>query len=409
MKGLATISFSIMLVLGIALAAAGCTSTADANKKCTAGPGKVCCTPGVNVFCRCPGGQEEGTMQCLPGGETFGNCGPCDGSTLPADIARVEEDPDTAVDDTGSRRADTSEPIDTTPDIAQVTCNAFAVSLGADKPVSLSGDTSKAKAVMAGFGACAAANLSKDIVYEVKTTERGKVTATVTPASGFDTMVYVRSGPCGKGDQLTCADAGSKGSIETAVFFTEAGDPHYVVVDGKSSSGVYSLQLELQAGSYCGDSTVDPEEACDDGNQSSGDGCSAECAIDGEQTAAQLCPGTEVHVWEDLVSITNSTDANPNNQKANCGGGGGRDAIYQIVPHRTGTLQAVVKSSIFDTVIYARSSACTPGTELACSNKIKGNGDESITFPIQNGVPIWVVVDGYKYGQGQFTLELTKP
>ncbi|MBI5610975.1 MAG: hypothetical protein HY902_19040 [Deltaproteobacteria bacterium] len=262
---------------------------------------------------------------------------------------------------------------------------------------------------MAGFGACAVANLSKDIVYEVKTSERGKVTATVTPAPGFDAMVYVRSGPCGKGDQLVCADTGAKGAAESAVFFTEANDPHYVVVDGKSSSGAYSLQIELQPGSYCGDDAVDPEEACDDGNQASGDGCSATCGIDGDQVAAQNCPGVAVHIWDDPVTLTNTTDTNPNVQKASCGGGGGRDAIYQVMPHRTGTLQVTVKSDIFDTVLYARSDACTPGTELACANKIKGNGDESITFPIQIGVPVWVVVDGYKYGKGVFTLDFTKP
>ncbi len=409
MKALVRFTFGFALLLGGAALASGCTSTTDANKKCTAGPGKVCCTPGVNVFCRCPGGLEEGTMQCLPGGESFGLCGPCDGSTIPADTRTVEEDDiqtgEDSVNDAGNRRTDTS----VAPDVPQETCTAFSVSLTADKPASLAGDTSKAKAVMAGFGACAVANLSKDIVYEVKTNERGKVTATVTPAAGFDTMVYVRSGPCGKGDQLVCADAGGKGAAESAVFFTEANDPHYVVVDGKSSSGGYSLQLELQPGSYCGDNAVDPEEACDDGNQASGDGCSATCGIDGSQAAAQNCPGVAVHIWEDPVTLTNTTDANPNVQKASCGGGGGRDAIYQVIPHRTGTLQVTVKSDVFDTVLYARSDTCSPGTELACANKIKGNGDESITLPIQTGVPVWVVVDGYKYGKGVFTLDFSKP
>lgn len=397
---------------GAGLGPAACTAELTAaNKKCTAGPGKVCCTPGVNVFCRCAGGQEEGTMQCQPGGESFGACLPCDGSTVGPDI--ITREPEDIVQDSAEPAADSGGQPDvaadsgsTASDAAPVKCQAFPVKLGSDKPASLGGDTSKAKATMAGLGACAVGNLSKDIVYEVVTAERGKVTAVVTPSSNFDPICYVRSGPCGTGDQNVCADKATAGGLEIATFFTEADEKHYVVVDGKNSAGSYALKLELTPGSYCGDGAIDPEEACDDGNQNGGDGCSSQCKPDGMPVSAQTCPGQEVHVWQLPVSVSAATDNNPNVEKAACGGGGGRDAIYQVVPHTTGIMTATVHSDIFDTVVYARSGACTPGQELACANKIKGNGDESISFPVESGVPAWVIVDGYKYGKGLFTLQL---
>lgn len=377
---------------------------------------KTKCTPGVNVFCRCADTIETGLMECLPGGQSFGECLPCDSGSV-EDIGRREEDltdpqdasrrpADTGADSSEADIADSSDaaPADSTP----VKCTAFAVPLNSAKDVSLGGDTSKAKANLSGLGACAVANVSKEIVYEVVADERGKVTATVTPGPSYDAVLYERSGACGTGNQSACADATGKGVAESIVFFTEAGDKHYVIVDGKSgSSGTYALKLHLDPGSYCGDGVVDPEEACDDGNLAKGDGCSDACTPDGTPKTAQTCPGQFVHMWELPLTLSANTSDHPNAQKATCGGGGGRDAIYQVMPHRDGVMTISVTSSAFDTLIYARSGSCATGPELACANKAKDIGAETISIPVATGTAFWLFVDGYKYGKGLFKLDFT--
>lgn len=399
------------LLAGVLLASAVLSSCTDEQQ---AGA-KTKCTAGVNVFCRCPDGIETGLMECLPGGQAFGACLPCDTApvedsgrrledlTEPEDSARREPDTGPSADGATADAADTAAA-----DTAPVKCSAFPVALTSNKDVSLGGDTSKAKATLSGLGACAVANVSKDIVYEVIADERGKVTATITPGPAFDAVLYERSGTCGTGNQSACADAVGKGAAESIVFFTEAGDKHYVVVDGKSgSSGTYALKLHLDPGSYCGDGVVDPEEACDDGNTAKADGCSDTCTPDGAPKAAQNCPGQVVHTWQLPVSLTANTTEHPNAQKATCGGGGGRDAVYQVMPHRDGVMTIALTSSAFDTVIYARSGNCATGQELACANKSKDIGPESISIPVVTGTPFWLFVDGYKYGKGPFKLEFT--
>jgi hypothetical protein len=76
------------------------------------------------------------------------------------------------------------------------------------------------------------------------------------------------------------------------------------------------------------------------------------------------------------------------------------------MPHRDGTMTATAASELFDALIYARNSACSPGQELACANKTKDKGAETIAIPVTSGVPVWLIVDGYKYGKGPFTLAL---
>ena len=390
------------------IAVAGCTDQEPAGAKTK-------CTPGVNVFCRCADGIETGLMECLPGGQSFGACLPCEGSAID-DLGRREDDL-AAPEDAGRREPDTStEPDAGTAEVSDVAaadstpvkCSAFAVSLNSSKDVNLGGDTSKAKATLSGLGICSTANVSKEIVYEVIADERGKVTAAVTPGPTYDAVLYERSGVCGNGSQSACADAAGKGVAESIVFFTEAGDKHYVVVDGKSgSSGTYTLKLHLDPGSYCGDGVVDPEEACDDGNTAKADGCSDTCTPDGTPKAAQTCPGQLVHTWQLPVVLVANTTEHPNGQKATCGGGGGRDAIYQVMPHGDGVMTITVTSSAFDTVIFARSGNCGTGPELACANKSKDIGPETISIPVVAGTPFWLFVDGYKYGKGPLKLEFT--
>lgn len=388
--------WAVALAGSIALAA--CSSETPKQK----------CTPGARVFCRCPDAVQTGLMQCLASGQAFGECLPCDPRASEPDIVdrrRVDAaDPDSAGSDAG--RADVA--VDAAPDGAVVKCAPTVVPLTSSKDIVKEGNTSMAKATLSGLGACAVANVSKDIVYEVSVDERGRVTATLTPGAGYDPVLYARKGPCGTGDQLACADKNGNAGAEAVEVFVEAGDTFFLAVDGKSgSAGAYSLKLHLDPGSYCGDGTVDPEEACDDGNKASGDGCSSKCQPDGAPKSAQNCPGQTVHVWQLPVEFAATTEVNPNLHKATCGGGGGREAIYAVVPHRTGTLNVLASSDAFDLLLFARADPCLSGAELGCVNKVKGNGAETMAVPVESGKPFWLFVDGYKYGKGPFKLGMS--
>ena len=64
----------------------------------------------------------------------------------------------------------------------------------------------------------------------------------------------------------------------------DAGDPGYVPAPGETDiDGAARLSgARIDAGAdeaSCGDSVLDPGEACDDGNQTSGDGCDANCTL----------------------------------------------------------------------------------------------------------------------------------
>lgn len=380
---------------------AACSSEPDAAQRL--------CTPGANVFCRCPGGTEVGTMQCLPSGQAFAPCYPCD-SPAAADAATPPEDAGAREPRRGDV-APTDAPV--LPDAAPAGdatsgCTALTVAVGENQPVSLSGDTSKAKAAMIGLGACMAGGPSKDITYAIVPAARGRIRASVVPGAGFDAVVYGRRGGCASSNQTVCADNTPAGDAEVLDLFADAGETVYLVVDGKNgSSGTFALTLALTAGAFCGDGTLDAEEACDDGNAASGDGCTATCSVQATTPAAQTCPGQTVHVWQLPVTVEGNTDSGAAAQKGSCGGGGGRDAVLRIIPHRSGSLGVAASSADFDIVVYARSGSCAMGGELACANKVKGNGTETLGVPTQEGEPLWLLVDGYKYDKGPFSVQLT--
>jgi hypothetical protein len=105
--------------------------------------------------------------------------------------------------------------------------------------------------------------------------------------------------------------------------------------------------------------------------------------------------------------VQGTTENSPAAHKGSCGGVGGREAVLQVIPHRDGTVVISASSPALDIVLYARGGSCASGQELACANKVKGGGAETVTVQTQQGVPLWLWVDGYKYDKGPFTLQLT--
>lgn len=99
------------------------------------------------------------------------------------------------------------------------------------------------------------------------------VTATLS-GLGSDLDIFVLQDQAGRCDSEACIAFGDL----SATFSATAGQTYYLVVDGYfGAQGPFTLKVTCGA---CGDGVVDPDEECDDGNTTSGDGCSETCTLE---------------------------------------------------------------------------------------------------------------------------------
>ncbi len=355
-----------------ALLAAACATGAPALDK-------DICVANDFVYCRCANGGE-GTKQCNPEGDGFGECQECQGAAggtggvcLPGDTllcscrdgtqgtqpCNVEgtgyEDvclgcPDgfsgAAGAGTGGEGAGgepvagggsggrggggggTGQPGDA--------CPGIDVAIDTAPTAPLFGTTAGAADDFSGEALCAEATGSPDVVYRVTAAQAGTLNVTVTPTeagAGFDPMVYVRRGAnCAESAQFACRDGGVAGGVEALALGVSAGEAIYLVVDGASgTAGTFRLDLALSTTAVCGDGAVAAPEKCDDGNRNPGDQCSADCTtvtIPVTQAGCGNSPapggGVPVHVFNAPVEVSGNTTSTGKNAAlvtgSNCGG-----------------------------------------------------------------------------------------
>ncbi|MCA9623689.1 MAG: hypothetical protein KC731_31925 [Myxococcales bacterium] len=128
-------------------------------------------------------------------------------------------------------------------------CPGKSVSLSAAMTTSsLMGDTSAApppsEANSASFN-CDSLSATEEDIYHLTVADAGDVIVLVTPAMGYDTILYVRTGTCDTGDELVCADDEGAGS-ELMTFTAAAGQEFWVFVDGfNGSTGSYQIDFDL--------------------------------------------------------------------------------------------------------------------------------------------------------------------
>lgn len=146
----------------------------------------------------------------------------------------------------------------------------------------------------------------------------------------------------------------------------------------------------------CGNSMIEPPEACDDGNTAPGDGCSAECTIE----PLEACPGLALKLTPAGLTIAGTLVGRTNDLLPKCAPDL-LDVVYEVTPTVTGTLVATLQGN------YAKSlslrSSCTDGgptSELAC---LSGSADLVATRWVYAGVKYSLVVDA---GPEQFSLAL---
>jgi cysteine-rich repeat protein len=152
----------------------------------------------------------------------------------------------------------------------------------------------------------------------------------------------------------------------------------------------------------CGDGILAPEagEHCDDGNNTSNDGCSAMCIYE----PSDVCPDASLALGSTPLVFTGSTVGDTGDLNSlNCGGVSADERIFRIVPLLDGELQATLLQDDYTPVLWLR-SACSNDTSnhIACATA----ASLTISAPVTQGSTYYFGVDGDSASEGNFTLQL---
>jgi cysteine-rich repeat protein len=161
----------------------------------------------------------------------------------------------------------------------------------------------------------------------------------------------------------------------------------------------------------CGNGSIENGEICDDGNTQPNDGCSASCKPElGNCSAPEpvaLPPGTLI-----VTGSTGGASMISPSGAQNCTGASGAEKVFQVTPAASGYLTAYLPSQAasMDSVLYAQTGCDGAAVQRLCNDNsgTPGNqGGELISFHVEAGVPVLIVVDGFQPGDsGAFDLSL---
>ncbi len=262
-------------------------------------------------------------------------------------------------------------------------------------------------------------NTVYSITPDVSGSMKAKLLATYNKAT-----LHVRSECDIQSSQMSCAastDALENIELDVPV---RAGFPTYVFVDSSDTAahGPYTLDVVVTPG-VCGNGILDGTEECDDGNAQSGDGCTAECKLEPVPSEANNCPGVPLQLAAGPAGsytgvFTSSTSPMANSFKPKKAQGGcsavasntAKDAVFTITSPIDGYATATV-SGTFGTILLARDGCDADAAayeDLACSDSVKGNGPETISFPVHANARVYLIVDGESANsEGLFELGVT--
>ncbi|WP_437727015.1 DUF4215 domain-containing protein [Sorangium sp. So ce861] len=220
--------------------------------------------------------------------------------------------------------------------------------------------------------------------------------------SPTDHSVYARGACADMRSEIGCSDESSPHDglpdEERIEIYVRDGQAVPIVVDAYEprEAGPYTLNVRFTP-IVCGDRTVDSTEECDDGNTTSGDGCSATCLHELDvlcEDAAELVIGAN----------TSSTAAGTSVFEGTCIGWDLPERIHRFTPPSDGTLTLTLSAEA-DLGFYLRESCADFGSELECADDAGRGEDETLTLDVTRGAPLFVVVDTYMpIGGGPYTL-----
>jgi cysteine-rich repeat protein len=176
----------------------------------------------------------------------------------------------------------------------------------------------------------------------------------------------------------------------------------YTVLD----EGPFTLTAEFTP-QLCGDGLVVGAEACDDGNEASGDGCSADCSAieyDFYCDDAQTLPLDQ--------TVSGELGGQSSLFSPSCGYGTGPDRLYRITAPQAGTLtvsldQTVGANGFVDLALFALDGCGAPDSvsELGCSSVY--DPAEQLVLEVEQNQTLFFVVDGQENTSGEYELSAT--
>ncbi len=258
----------------------------------------------------------------------------------------------------------------------------------------------------------------------------GSVTVTLSGLT-VDLDVFVLGGGA-------CSSEGCIAHGETsATFMATAGTTYNIVVDGFAGAvGSYTINLSC-AGGFCGNGVVNVGEECDDGDMSSGDGCSSGCDVeycgdlvvqaglgeecdDGNAAAGDGC--SAACLSEVGACVPDLIIDCPGSDTWNTGSGGTTDVVnaYGCVAwDESGPEYSYLYIAPVTGAVTAELSGISPGIDLdlfvveelgsGCDpiSNCLAYADASVTFTAEAGRHYYIIVDGFGGDSGAYTLSFS--
>ena len=284
--------------------------------------------------------------------------------------------------------------------VEDATCPIEGDATSAIGGTNVTGDTSGATDAHAP-ASCGAAEGAFDHAWELTLTEDGPVIVSLeNPGTDYDTVLYVRETCVDPGSEIACNDDGPEG-LASVLFFDGVKDtPYTIIVDGYAdAAGAYEMSLTIPV---CGDSAVDINEECDDGNTTPADGCENDCkvtptcAFDADTDLGLLAAGSTTTT---SATVT-ATDSLPD---LTCSAPEGGDYQIRFEVAAAGTLTIdFTQVGDMQLGLFADDADCD---EAACLDAGEGITEGQLTAPVVPGV-YRLVLDAYEAG-GEGTMDLT--
>ena len=206
-----------------------------------------------------------------------------------------------------------------------------------------------------------------DVVYAF-TPSSGGTWQIDTNGSGYDTLLHVHGSPC-LGTELYCDDDGGDGANSLITASLSAGVTYYIVVDGWSTSGTYTLNVTRPT-------TLAPGDTC--------------ASSSGFITGSGTWTGNSCSYIHDYTPST-------------CGSGSAPDLVYGLSVGYYREVAIDLYYSGYDTMLYVRSGSCT-GTEVACNDDYWST--QSYIDQYFDAGTYYIIIDGWSTYCGAYQMDV---
>lgn len=253
-----------------------------------------------------------------------------------------------------------------------------------------------------GFQSSCQAGRARTSLYEYSPAQPGRLTVTVNSMGNYAAVSVLET--CEENPTELACRVHEPTDTDAIVTQLRTTDTVWIAVAGYTvlDEGPHTIQIDFQP-EMCGDSTIEGNEVCDDGNTVSGDGCSSDCkTIEYDAVCANATPlsvttpntGTTVGAPALYTNSCSTTET-------------GADRVYTFTAPAGGTLELALDQGLADLTLAVFDGCGAPAeiTELACSSVY---ATEMAQVPLAANQQVTVVVDGFNTNDaGPYTLTAT--